>query len=158
MKLRLAAAVAAGLTLALGVTGCNMITPQATLNQYNPGDGLNGQSGDVAFRNALLVVDGADASSASLNVTFFNQSDSPQSVAVLVGTQELSVTLQPGPTVFGTQDNQLVVPVDSPVLGSLVNATVTANGGEPVGTQLQVFSADSPSYEDRAPTTAPSDD
>ena len=158
VKLRLAAAAVAGLALALGVTGCNMMTPQATTNEYNPGDGLNGQSGEVAFRNALLVVDGDSATNASLNVTFFNESDSPQSVSLQVGQQQISVTLQPGVTVYGSQENQIVVPVDSPVAGSLVNATVTAEGGDAVGTQLQVFSTDNAGYEDRGPTSAPEAD
>ena len=132
-----------------------MMTPQATTNSYNPGDGLNGQSGDVAFRNALLVVDSDSASSANLNVTFYNEADAPQAVALQVGTQQVTVQLQPGVTVYGTQENQIVVPVDEPVPGSTVNATVTADGGDAVSTQLQVFSTDQIGYEDRGPTTAP---
>ncbi|HIY67423.1 MAG TPA: hypothetical protein H9830_14240 [Candidatus Agrococcus pullicola] len=157
MKLRLVAAAIAGLALAIGLTGCNMLTPQATTNQYNPGDGLNGETGEVAFRNALLVVDADDPSRGSLNVTFINESDSPQQMSVQVGDQQVQIPLQPGVSVFGYQDNQIVLPVDNPVAGSTMTAAFAVDGGESVTIDIQVFSTEAIGYEDLGPTPDPVD-
>lgn len=152
VKLRLAAAATAGLALALGLAGCNMLAPQATTFEYNPGDGLNGEAGDVAFRNVLLVVDADDASRASVNVTFVNSSDSVQRTTIQVGDQEITVPLQPGVTVYGYQDNQLILPIDDPVVGSSVNAAFTVEGEAAVSLEIQVFSTLNAGYEDLGPT------
>lgn len=151
MKLRFAAAATAGLALALGITGCNMMAPQATTTEYNPGDGLNGEAGDVVFRNVLLVVDSDDTSTASINVTFVNNGDSVQRTTIQVGEQELTVPLQPGVTVYGTEDNQITLPVDNPVPGSSLNITFTVEGDDPVTLEVQVFSTEGSGYEDLGP-------
>ncbi|WP_293696691.1 hypothetical protein [uncultured Agrococcus sp.] len=157
MKLRLVAAATAGLALAIGLTGCNMLTPQATTNEYNPGDGLNGETGDVAFRNVLLVVDADDPSRGSLNVTFINESDSMQQMSVQVGEQQVQIPLQPGVSVFGYQDNQIVLPVDDPLAGSTLSAAFAVDGGDSVTIDIQVFSTEAIGYEDLGPTAEPVD-
>lgn len=152
VKLRFAALATAGLALTLGLAGCNMLTPQATTTEYNPADGLNGEAGDVAFRNILLVVDAADTSRASVNVTFVNNSDSVQRATVQVGGQEITVPLQPGVTVYGYEDNQIILPVDNPVPGSSINTAVTIEGFDPVSLEVQVFSSEGSGYEELKPT------
>lgn len=155
MKLRLVAAATAGLALAIGLTGCNMLTPQATTNEYNPGDGLNGETGDIAFRNVLLVVDAEDPSRGSLNVTFINESDSTQQISVQVGDQQVQIPLQPGVSVFGYQDNQIVLPVDEPLVGSTLSGAFAVDGGDSVTLDIQVFSTEAIGYEDLGPTPEP---
>jgi len=56
------------------------MAPQATTIRYDASDGVSGDVGDIAVRNAILVSDGAD--SANLIVTLVNQGDSAHIVGV----------------------------------------------------------------------------
>lgn len=83
MKSRLIASIVLGTAVVLGTTGCNMLAPQATTIDYNPGDGVSASTGTVQVRNIFVVsedgIDGnlvaavfnddADAS-ATLNIEF----------------------------------------------------------------------------------------
>ncbi len=55
MRARVAAS--AGLTALVAITlaGCNFITPQSTLEPYDPSDGVSAQVGDVHVLNALVI-------------------------------------------------------------------------------------------------------
>jgi hypothetical protein len=63
--------VAAGILL--GTTGCNLSAPQATTIHYDASDGVSGNVGDLAIRNALLIT--ADGESANLLVHVVNPTD-----------------------------------------------------------------------------------
>ena len=54
MQPRTVAAAAAAVVVAFAATGCNILTPQATTIDYDPSDGISGQTGTVEFHNAML--------------------------------------------------------------------------------------------------------
>lgn len=155
VKLRIAFAALAATGVALGMTGCNLVTPQATTYSYNPSDGRNGNSGEVAVRNALLVVDPSDTTRASLNGTFVNDSDQAQPLSISVGGTQLNLQLEPGMSIFGYPDNQIVVQLTEAVPGQTVNSTITAGDGEALSLPLQVISTEAVGYEDLGPTAEP---
>ena len=157
VKLRLALAAIAATGLALGMTGCNLVTPQATTVHYNPSDGRNGESGQVSVRNVLLVVDPSDTTTASLNGTFSNGSDEVQGLSIEVGGTQLQLQLEPGLSIFGYPENQIVVQLPEAEPGQTINATVTATNGEALTLPLQVISTDVAGYEDLGPTTEPAE-
>lgn len=53
-----------------GTTGCNLYAPQATTIQYDASDGVSGDIGDLAIRNAILLT--ADGENANLLVHVVN--------------------------------------------------------------------------------------
>jgi hypothetical protein len=57
----------------LGTTGCNLYAPQATTIQYDASDGVSGDVGDLAIRNAILLTE--DGENANLLVHVVNSSD-----------------------------------------------------------------------------------
>jgi len=63
--------VAAGILL--GTSGCNLFAPQATTIHYDASDGVSGNLGDLAIRNAVLITD--DGENANLVVHVVNKSD-----------------------------------------------------------------------------------
>jgi len=73
-----ASALIAG-ALLVGTTGCSFITPTATLNHYDPSDGIGAEVGDVKVRN-VLAISNDDESAVSLMVTIINTSSSSGSL------------------------------------------------------------------------------
>ncbi|MBH0029290.1 hypothetical protein I6F53_20320, partial [Pseudoalteromonas sp. SWN29] len=55
----------------MGTAGCSFITPTATLNQYDPSDGIGADVGDVKVRN-VLAISNDDNSAVSLMITVVN--------------------------------------------------------------------------------------
>jgi len=151
VKSRLAAAAAAVLATAT-LAGCNFITPQATQFQYDPADGVSGQTGPVEIRNAVLVVDG-DLS--SLVVTFVN--DGPATtLEVTVGDETQSIDLDSGLTPYGFPDQQLVF--SSPVeAGTLEDVVFVADAAERTAVPVPTFSVDVANWSSYGPV-APEED
>lgn len=57
--------------LVIGTAGCTFITPQGTLNQYDPTDGVQANLGDLQLRNVVAIV-GEDGHAVSLLLTVVN--------------------------------------------------------------------------------------
>ena len=55
MRARLIASAAVAAVLAAVLAGCNFVTPQATLQHYDPSDGVSTVVGDVHILNALVL-------------------------------------------------------------------------------------------------------
>lgn len=55
MRRRIAAAAVLAAGLVLGLTGCTFFAPQATLIQYDPGDGVSLNVGSIQVRNAFVI-------------------------------------------------------------------------------------------------------
>lgn len=61
MKSRLIASVVLGTAVLLTATGCNFLAPQATTYEYDAGDGVSANTGDLEIRNVFIVSeDGKD--------------------------------------------------------------------------------------------------
>jgi len=76
-----AAAILSAALVVVGLTGCTFMTPQATVDQYDPSDGINVTVGELQVRNALLL--SADGTTASLLVSI----DNPTRYGVQVNVQ-----------------------------------------------------------------------
>jgi hypothetical protein len=95
---RIAASIVLAASVALGIAGCDFIAPQATTKHYDASDGVSGNVGDIAVRNALLIT--RDGTPANLVVTLVNTGDKSHRVLV-ESTQNSSkggqyVTVEPG--------------------------------------------------------------
>lgn len=127
MKIRIASSLAIAAGLVLGTSGCNLIAPQATLEQYAPSDGIELRLDGVDLLNVLLI---ADEGGESHNVVFnsVNTTGAPVNLTFQFeneGGQRASadVEIPVGTTVFGDPAlDQEVVVVELP--GTLVGSTV----------------------------------
>ncbi len=68
---RAAASAILASALIAGTAGCTFFTPQATLTQYDPTDGISGRVGSVDLRNVVAII-GDDGQAISLVVTMVN--------------------------------------------------------------------------------------
>lgn len=93
MRTRIAASAVLAIAILSGTVGCGLMAPQATTIRYDAGDGVGGNVGDVAIRNAILVSD--DGSTANLVVTFVNTGDSAHNLNVQyeAGTEKVTLSL-----------------------------------------------------------------
>jgi hypothetical protein len=81
VRARIAATFALSASIALIVTGCGFITPQATTDDYTPSDGTAATIGSLKVLNALII--SADGENGNLVAGFANQ-----------GTERITVSLQ----------------------------------------------------------------
>lgn len=146
MKNRIASSIALAAGLALGLTGCNLIAPQSTLQEYAPSDGIDLNVEGVALRNVLLI---ADESGESFNVVFssVNRTGAPVDLTIAFngegstqGTAE--VEIPEGVTVFGDPNldqEVVVVELDNVIVGSMVNAYFQAGSASEAETPVPVL-------------------
>ena len=83
MKARLAASAALALGLALGASGCSMLTYQATTEKYDASDGVSVDIGELDLRNVLVVSE--DGEDGNLIMTVVNNSDEDVELGVQFG-------------------------------------------------------------------------
>ena len=99
MNTRRLAPVALAAAVLLGVTGCAMISPQATTIPYSPADGVNvPASGPLKVRNALFVADEA-GENANFLAAIVNDTDKAQTLLVGVDGANKSVRVPARSTV-----------------------------------------------------------
>lgn len=99
----------------LGTSGCNLLAPQSTTKHYDASDGVSGNVGDLAIRNAIVLSENGTA--GNLIVTVVNAGDSAHSLNVQftgnAGKVTRKVTVKAGSTTsFGTE-NTPVIPLDA---------------------------------------------
>ncbi|MDH6237861.1 hypothetical protein [Cryobacterium sp. CG_9.6] len=80
MSARIVASIVLAAGILIGTSACGFGAPQATLIKYDPSDGVSGDVGDVALRNAMVL--SADGELGSLLVTAVNVGDTAQSLTV----------------------------------------------------------------------------
>ena len=154
MKARLAASVALALGLALGASGCSMLTYQATTEKYDPSDGVSADIGDLDLRNILIVSE--DGDEGTLVMTVVNTGDDDATLGVQVGKGGSDVTkirVEAGETlVLGSEDEEPVVleGLDAEV-GGLAVLFFQAGDAEGLEKQVPVLDASLPEYADLAP-------
>lgn len=139
---RAAASIALASAVLLGTAGCVFMNPIATLEEYDPSDGINNSVGAVDLRNVILFVD-EETGAGSLMVTLVNNSadDATVSFQFLSEGDEVTVAQKvPGRTVVelgtsadGTQ--LLILGVDTSA-GALY--PVYVQSGSNPGVQLLV--------------------
>jgi len=80
VRARSAASVILAAGILMGTSACGFYSPQATTIHYDASDGVSGNVGDVAIRNALLLSE--DGETANLLATVINQGDTTHSLEV----------------------------------------------------------------------------
>lgn len=116
---RAAASIVVASAIALGTSSCVFINPIATLEEYDPSDGINATVGSVDLRNVILFFD-EESGTGSLMVTFVNN-----------GENRVGVSLG---FVSGGEDVKVITPVGG---GDVVEI-----GTVPGGEQLLIPQAD----------------
>ena len=149
MKSRTAAAVALAATLLLGTTGCTFGADIATNIDYEPSDGVGGEVGELALRNALLI--GEDGNLLNLVISVANSSDSDETLTVQWegegGAESADFVVPAGGFVaIGAEEEVLVTGADA-TIGSLM--PVFFQYGDEPGTELLIPVLDGglPEYE-----------
>lgn len=133
MKFRLLSACALAGAIALGASGCSLLAPVATLDQYHPSDGVNLKVGTVNIRNMMLIK-GAE-NTYNLVFTSVNSGADEQELNFSIsGVTPASVDLRvpAGTTAFGLPTAEV-----KPVLVNLGDLTV--------GSTVQVYVSSSAS-------------
>ncbi|MDI2098745.1 hypothetical protein [Ruicaihuangia caeni] len=146
---RAAASIAAAGVLAIGLSGCGFLTPQATTKNYSASDGVNGTVGDVRLLNILAL--SSDGTDLALVGSVYNDGDSAVTVrfqAVDAPAVTESVRVEPGQSVRLGIDETLVMSGVDAELGSIV-PIYAQYGSKESGSELQVPLLDGslPEYE-----------
>ena len=151
MKARLAASAALALGIAIGGSGCAMITYQATTEKYDPSDGVSADLGSLAIRNMLVVSEDGEEGNMVLSVT--NSSTEDATLELQVAGETVEVEVQAGQTVSpgaGDEEPVLVERLDAEV-GGLVPVFLTTEGAEGREVGVPVLDGRLPEYEDLVP-------
>ena len=145
----------------MGTAGCSFITPTATLNHYDPSDGIGAEVGDVKVRN-VLAISNDDQSAVSLMVTVINTSSSSGSLRMQYESADgeridISKPVSSNEVKhYGTTvDGDMIVIDDADIrAGQLF--PIYFQFGNPSGEELlvPVISGDDPIYSDLAPASA----
>jgi hypothetical protein len=154
VKARLAASAALALGLALGASGCSMLTYQATTEHYDASDGVSANVGDLDLRNVLIVSeDGADG---NLVMTVVNTGDDDATLGVQFGEgggDVIEVEVEAGQTlVLGSDEEEpvLLEGIDAEV-GGLLPMYFQYGDVEGVEKLVPILDARLPEYADLAP-------
>jgi hypothetical protein len=147
VKTRLIASVVVAAAVALGTSGCAMLSPQSTTIQYSPADGLNvpASSGPLAVRNALVVAND-EGTEGNFVAAIVNESDSSQVLSLEVGENavKLTVRVPAGDTVsLGSEDTDplLIEDLDARP-GSTVPIFFQSGDGEGARVEIPVLNGD----------------
>lgn len=147
MKTRLIASVVVAAAVALGTSGCAMLSPQSTTIPYSPADGLNvpASSGPLAVRNALIVAND-EGTEGNFVAAIVNESDSSQVLNLEVGDSavKLTVRVPAGDTVsLGAEDTDplLIENLDARP-GSTVPIFFQSGDGEGARVEIPVLNGD----------------
>ncbi|PZU27694.1 MAG: DNA modification methylase [Microbacterium sp.] len=99
MNTRRLAPAALAVALLVGMTGCSMVSPQATTIGYSAADGVNiPDSGPLKVRNALFVAD-ESGKNANFLAAIVNDTDSAATLGVTAGGTEKTVRVPARSTV-----------------------------------------------------------
>ena len=157
MRARAAAAIALSGALALGLAGCNFVTPPATTDPYFPSDGTNVDVADLQLRNVLIVTE--DGELGSLVATAVNTTDADIEFTfqweVDGDWHEIELVAEAGgSTVFGPEGESVQIDEVGALPGDGVDAVVQA-GGEQKGFFVPVLDGTLPEYVPAIPTPTP---
>lgn len=160
MKARLIASIVVAGAVALGMSGCNLIAPQATLKQYDASDGVGVTVGSVAVRNAIMVSD--DGETGNLVFSVANRDDRAHTVLIEVegSDEQFQVLAEPGLTSFDGSGANDPLRVES--LGVQPGAIVDVffQYGEETGAtaSVPVLTGELLEYSTLVPTPQPTDE
>ncbi|EAR24941.1 hypothetical protein A20C1_06656 [marine actinobacterium PHSC20C1] len=155
-----ASALIAG-ALLVGTAGCSFITPTATLNHYDPSDGIGATVGDVEVRN-VLAISNEDNSAVSISLTIINTGSSSGSLRLQYESEDgervdisKPISSSAVKSYGSVVDGDTIIISDAGVsAGQLL--PIYFQFGNDSGTELlvPVLSSDNPEYAELAPASA----
>ncbi|HWM33605.1 MAG TPA: hypothetical protein VNR36_05145 [Pseudolysinimonas sp.] len=158
MRARVVASAALAALVAVVLAGCNFITPMASLERYDPSDGVSGTVGDIELLNAFVISD--DGVNGNLVLTALNRGGKTVTLSVQYESggdkTDLTVTVAGnGSTdIGGFNDGEQLYLEDIDTIPGGLLPLYFQYGDEP-GRQLMVPVLDSslPEYGDLVPVT-----
>ncbi|TFC96275.1 MULTISPECIES: DNA modification methylase [Cryobacterium] len=158
MRARTIVSVVLAAGILLGTSGCNLFAPQSTTAKYDASDGVSGDVGDLAIRNAILLSE--EGAVANLVVTVVNSGDTAQSLNVQYDdgsdkvNQKVNVDANSSVT-LGTEDAPTVTVTADLELGSLFPVFFQYGGETGVEVLVPVLDGSLGEYSTLLPTPAP---
>jgi len=158
-----ASALIAG-ALLVGTAGCSFITPTATLNHYDPSDGIGAEVGDLKLRN-VLAISNDDNSAVSLMITVINTESASGSLRIQYESADGERVDISKPITsdavksYGTEvDADMIIISDADVIAGQL-FPIYFQFGNDSGKELlvPVISGSDPIYSDLAPVSTPSE-
>lgn len=141
MKSRLAASLVLGVAVALGATGCAMVSPQATTIPYSPSDGVNvPDSGPLKVRNALIVTDGS-GTLGNFIAAIVNDTDSAETLSLGIDgeTQTIRVPARSVLSLGSDDDDPLLLEGLNTAAGATLPITFQSGDGTGVVAEVPVL-------------------
>ena len=153
MKARLAASAALALGIAIGGSGCAMITYQATTEKYDASDGVSADLGAIELRNVLVVSDDGEQGNLVAAIVNTGEDDATVEFEVVDSGERFEVDVDAGDVVsLGAADEAPLTIEDlGAEVGGLVTIYVQHSGEEGQEIQVPVLDGRLPEYEDLAP-------
>ena len=156
MKSRLIASIVLGTAVVLGTTGCNMLAPQATTYEYDPGDGVSAHTGSIKVLNAFVVSE--DGKNGNLVVAFSNEDpEAPATVNIEFGENgkggQATVRVPAGELVSlgGDEEAPLLLKGINSKPGTLLPMSFQSGDGEGELTMVPVLDGTLSYYKDLVP-------
>jgi len=159
VRARIAASVVLAAGILLGTSACNLFAPQATTNHYDASDGVSGNVGDLAIRNAIVISDNGEL--GNLVVTVVNSGVTSQNLQIQFESkgkkvsQEVEIpansTIPLGDSGFPSVQLENIDTIPGALL------PVFFQYGEETGVELlvPVLTSQLPQYKTFAPTATP---
>ena len=128
--------------LVLGTAGCTFITSQATLNEYDPTDGVAASLGDIQVRNVVGII-GDDGHAINLMITIVNEgsADHLLNIQFTAGGEKTTVAkiAKAGTTTtFGTTPDEEQIVVLNPDVAAGALLPVYLQWGKEAGREILV--------------------
>lgn len=155
MKSRVLASIALGAVAVLGVTGCSMISPQATTIQYSASDGVNipNSSGPVLVRNAMIVAN-EDGSAGNFIAALVNDTDDDHILRLTIDgvTHEIEVPARGTLTLGARGEDPLLIDNLDSAPGTGIDTVFQSGDATGVTQSVPVIGGQLPYYEEFVPT------
>ncbi|QEO15303.1 DNA modification methylase [Agromyces intestinalis] len=146
------ASVALALAVAVGGSGCTLVTYQATTEKYDASDGVRASVGDLEVRNLLIVKDddGQDAN-VVFTVSNHGDTDADLEVGLVAGESESVEVPAGGQVVLGVEEEPLLLTGVRAAPGGLAELFLATDGAEGVEVQVPVLDGRLPEYRHLLP-------
>ena len=160
MKVRIVVAAALAATVALGLSGCNLIQPQATTKHYDASDGVGVNVGDVQLRNLILISDNGTDGNLLLTAANTTGKDVTVSIQYTVDGKvlggELTVPHSQFTTDWGRKGQAQIILNDiNTAPGGILPVTFQSGNSDSKTAYVPVLTTGQPEYAGLAPKAQP---
>ena len=156
MKVRIVAAAALALSVALGTAGCGLIQPQATTNPYDASDGVGINVGDLSLRNLMIISDNGETGNLLVGIANSTGVDADLHISFVSGGEMVEGHLEVPSndktvTSWGSgSEDRIILGGINTMPGGLLEVAFEANG-ESKTVLVPVLTSAQPEYEGLEP-------